>query len=306
MKQHYLPRFYLQGFTDPEAKEGHEPHVWLYSTHSARWRKRAPKNVATKKDLYSVTGEDGERNDQLENLLSLVESEAARIISNRIEKGETLDAPDRDAMAYFLAFMSNRLPAFLDRWSRSVVEDEIARMELLRSHPEAFEALKKEAERATSHKFPDWFGPEHFDPKRYRIVPDKGFILSLALAPVNQMAYILSDMSWVFFTTPVPRPFITSDYPLCAFNPRLSGTPYGPGLLQEHVEITIPLSSAFALLVTWAGPATTYCTAQTPDVRAINLRTMSGAKEIIVSPKRDFPGSEKVAAWARHKWERPD
>ena len=51
--QHYIPQFYLREFTDPETPNGYEPYVWVYEHESKRWKKKSPKNIASKLDFYS-------------------------------------------------------------------------------------------------------------------------------------------------------------------------------------------------------------------------------------------------------------
>lgn len=298
MKQHYLPKFYLDGFTEPHAEKLRTPYCWLYYRCEGRWKKRAPKNIATKTDLYSITDDEGTRHDELEKFLSSVESQTAKIMASVIAKGRKLEGEDRQWLALFIAVMFNRLPAYLDQWVQSIIQVETSRMELLRGHPLAFYALKKQYEHKTGKKLPDSFGPEHLDPKRYKIVPSKEFVLSLALSPVNLMAKVLADMSWTLLSAPGDSAFVTSDYPSCAVNPRLQGTPYGPGLLQRNVELTLPISRTIAMVIAWGGKRSCYLEATPPQVREVNIRTISGASEFIVSPTRDFPGTDMLTRWA--------
>lgn len=51
-RHHYVPRFYLEEFTDPETPAGHEPYVWV-RTPDQDWKKRAPEHVAEESGYYS-------------------------------------------------------------------------------------------------------------------------------------------------------------------------------------------------------------------------------------------------------------
>lgn len=55
MKQHYIPQFYLRGFTDPDTPEGYEPCVWVYPLSKRTWRKRGPGNVAAEAEYYTIS-----------------------------------------------------------------------------------------------------------------------------------------------------------------------------------------------------------------------------------------------------------
>lgn len=298
MKQHYLPKFYLEGFTDPGAGTPRTPYCWLYYRSEGRWKKRAPKNIATKTDVYSTTDDKGARHDELEKFLSSVESQAARVMASVMAKGEELEGEDRQWLALFIAVMFNRLPAYLDSLAQFVVETQTARMELLRRHPLAFYALKKQCEQKTGKKLPDSFGPQHLDPKRYKVVASKERVLSIALSPLNTMRKIIADMSWTVLRASADSPFVSSDYPSNAFNPRLRNTPDGAGLLQRDVELTLPISRGTAMVIAWGGKRSCYRDATQAEVREVNTRTIFGASEFIVSPAQHFPGEDILKQWA--------
>jgi hypothetical protein len=301
MKQHYLPRFYLQAFCDPGSEKAREPYAWVYYRGERKWKKRAPKNIAAKPNLYSVTDRAGVRNDEFENLLCFVEAAAAKVIGTKVVKRRPLDPDDRVAMAYFVALIVNRLPAFLDQWSRFIVGIQRDKMRFLAQNPEAFNALRRDYEKKTGDKFPDWFGPQHMDPDRYKIVPSKQSVLGVALRPINAMADVLGRMNWTLLTTTLDAPFITSDCPFCPLGPGPDGRPIGLGLLHKKVQISMPLRADVALLATWVRHATGYMKAQGPQVRNANLRTIAGAREFVVSPKPDFIGSEVLARWSKNE-----
>jgi hypothetical protein len=70
---HYVPVFYLKGFTSPRAKE--KGYLWAYEQGKTT-RKSKPVNEAHERDFYSFQDEDGRRYD-LEQPLSRIESDLA-------------------------------------------------------------------------------------------------------------------------------------------------------------------------------------------------------------------------------------
>jgi len=51
---HFLPKFFLKGFTDPDPPKGHTPFLWIYNFEERRWRKRSPANAAKKTEKSGV------------------------------------------------------------------------------------------------------------------------------------------------------------------------------------------------------------------------------------------------------------
>ena len=65
-RQHYLPQSYLQAWTDPECPANHEPYVWIFDREGKEGRAKSPKNIFHETDMYTIVGEDGERDLKLE------------------------------------------------------------------------------------------------------------------------------------------------------------------------------------------------------------------------------------------------
>lgn len=106
-KQHYLPRFYLSGFS----REG---KLWVHHRERDTYEQRNPKTLATRKHYYSVVNEKGEKDPTIEHVLGMVENTAAQIIT-KLDAGEKIDYWDKIHLAQFVALMKFRVPAF-ERW----------------------------------------------------------------------------------------------------------------------------------------------------------------------------------------------
>ena len=111
MRQHYLPRFYLQGFIDPDGPRGHTPFVWVYRKAERRWKKRSPKKLGRRTDMYSFASESRDRDDRVEKAIAANEGEMAQLLRNKIEKRAPLSIADRRIAVLFAALMLQRVPA---------------------------------------------------------------------------------------------------------------------------------------------------------------------------------------------------
>lgn len=83
-KQHYLPRFYLAGFSSGGG-------VWVHDAERGVYERRNPKNLATRKHYYSVETETGEMDLTVEHVLGMVENGTAQII-RKLDTGKPIDS----------------------------------------------------------------------------------------------------------------------------------------------------------------------------------------------------------------------
>ena len=108
-RQHYLPRCWLNGFTDPRVPEGHEPWLWRWHPQVSAWTRRAPHNVGFGVHFYSIKGEDGDWNTAVEKGLGRIETAYGPIIKRLVRRQE-LDERQQQDLALFVATMMTRVP----------------------------------------------------------------------------------------------------------------------------------------------------------------------------------------------------
>ena len=108
--QHYIPRFYLKEFTDPETPDSWEPYVWVYEHASKEWKKKSPKNIASKPDFYSFVDQKGEKRDEIEKGLSIIEGKTASIYRDKICNRQYLLNQEKATIAEFIVLMVTRVP----------------------------------------------------------------------------------------------------------------------------------------------------------------------------------------------------
>jgi len=147
-----------------------------------------------------------------------IETPAANIFNKTVFKKEKLTQERREVLAYFFALLQLRTPAFF-----SSLEQPLSQLmymltstyhQFYSENPAAFEETKKEMA-ADGKPLPDWFKPEHIDPKPFKISPTKDLIFGTGLQSAETSAGLLNGMTWNFLTTTEEKPFITSDNPLC-------------------------------------------------------------------------------------------
>lgn len=288
--QHYIPQFYLREFIDPETPNGYEPYVWKYEHESKKWKKKSPKNIASKPDFYSFVDQEDKRRDEIEKGLSIIEGKTASIYRDKICTRQCLTIQERATIAEFIALMVTRVPSFHNIIDSSVCKLTKILLEMYNARPEAAKKLKEEYERDIGKKLPDDFDESWFDHSRYKINASKSFILKMMVS-LTEIAKIIFNMTWTFIHTTEKAWFITSDSPFNMRNPKSNSPWYGHGLRYQDIEVTIPLSRQICLLATWKKGLWPHIDIPQLVVEELNHDRIVASDKFIISSKNDFIGS---------------
>lgn len=61
-KQHSVPQCYLREWVDPNTPAEQEPYVWIFNRNERKGPKKAPSNIFTETDLFTLKLKTGEKN----------------------------------------------------------------------------------------------------------------------------------------------------------------------------------------------------------------------------------------------------
>jgi hypothetical protein len=132
---------------------------------------------------------------------------------------------------------------------------------------------------------------------------DVGSLHSSAIPQgVETIAPILYEMKWIFLERPNGSdPFLTSDSPAVVFNPTLPPNSfYGPGLAQDDIEVSLPLSPDLALMAQWnLTKDRAYITCPSDIVDELNRRVMRNGRTLVSNDRspleREIDIAQKAA-----------
>lgn len=298
MKHHYLPRFYLEGFTDPGTPEGHEPYVWVHRAEERRWERRAPVNVAAETDYYVFTDETGNENQEIEQAFSQVESIAASLIREKVQRQQSFTTEERLEFAGFVAFMLARVPGQIEHVGDFMAE--VAKkvtatyFQAWKQDPRRLDAFKRRYREETGEELGD-VRPEDLSIEGIKFATKRPAALAMTLSTVTMAAQMIAEMGWTFWLSSAPDFFITSDYPFCLHNAKIPvDSIYGPGLGQRDVEVTFPITKEIAFMAGWLSTGTRWRQAPRNIVEQMNYRAAMRASRFLIAPKPDFPGSDVI------------
>ena len=242
-KQHTVPKSYLNNFTDTNGS------LWMMDTKLNVYR-NAPKNTLTKDSYYDVQFQGKSSLIIEKGFLGTLEGQFAQIYKDKISKKIRLTEEEKGLMSIFIAAQLNRVPG-----RRDAMLDFINRVEEM-TKP-FIDMTDDEKEEIARQSFPaprdgDSIPVEELLKMRDTINSDSSAMLpglSFDIAPM------IFSMNWGFmYYEDGDNFFFTSDDPCTMVNPDFEQRfgPYNhPGLIQDGVELMMPLSPTISVLCGW-------------------------------------------------------
>jgi hypothetical protein len=227
-KQHYVPQCYLREWAVPTAKPEDEPFVWIFDKDGKNRRRDKVKNVLASNDLYTLKIK-GQKDYRIEETLANLEGRYAEIFREKIKKHLPLNEEEQIVLCAFVSVMLQRTLRHKDNLEKFLDE--------LISRTEAMEKSHGIASKKSD------------EIKRYKENVHKiGVFQNLP-----DITELLVKMSIGFLCAEKGSFYITSDDPCNLFNPDLQWQRfYSPGLAQEKIEVTLPLSPEITLILSWS------------------------------------------------------
>lgn len=282
---HYVPRFYLKKFCDPDTPPNQEPYLWVTERGTKDWKKRAPKNVGASPGLYSVPTEGGD-DEMVEKMFSTIESEMATIYRKRFDVySPPADRKEREMVALFIALFAIRSPFYRRNMAR--FSEEVAQMSLrmMASRPEYVEKTFMKVEADTGEKPKMTVEQYQKAIREVKVTANPHYITAMSLQQLDMFTRMIYCMRWRFLIAPPGEFFATADSPthwqdLTPRPPMLRGH----GLAMRNVEVVLPLSRRFCFLARWRRPSGVVI-ASRAQVHEITNRTISWSEKEVYSPK---------------------
>ncbi len=282
---HFVPRFFLEGFTDSDG------FLFVHDLGRRRrpWRVR-PVNAGHQRDFYRVDV-PGEEPTIAEDALQTMEDAAAPLIRRVAEEHTLPSGVDREALLWFIAVLAARVPKQRAQVSRFVTDLLKLRLEAAISTPERFAAhLQRVREAGT-----DVSGLSREEIKE--AMHDPGMIFSVnqtwavgrMFEDVEILAPAMVARSWsVLVAKPDAPSFICSDNPVSLLPRKPSGTwrPLGWGMPDTFAFVPLARRVALYGLLDQTLPARLPVSTRT--VGMMNTATLATANKHVYSPLEDF------------------
>jgi len=248
-RHHYIPVFYLNGFTD---KNG---CLYVYDKDNKPVFESSPEGIAYENHYFSFMTPHGEKDSEtVENNVMSLEGEFAKVIK-KIHNCEDLTVDDRMIFALFIASMMVRVPNMRDNIRRSTAEMIKHMSVFMSSHKNNFERMMEKYENDTGkqigmnvEELRQWMR----NPDNYDVTVDKEYATAMALSLLEDFAKVFFQMKWAFLKATADYKYITGDNPLRYVDPTHNPHSfYGVGLANKNIEVSLPLSKEICAFGSW-------------------------------------------------------
>jgi hypothetical protein len=245
-RQHFLPQFYLEGFT----RDG---LVAVFDRQEDEIRLQQPVNTAVIGHFYTMRDAEGRRRFEVEEMLSEFEGKAKIAIDKLIGGAGELNEDERSDLAVFLSLAANRTPDMVN--SLQYVNGEmVKRMAKTMFHNEetTFQDLRRDEKHAgeTDEELraqANWMVTvaKH---DGFEVKTDEKWAVGMAIKLALKAAPYFARRHWrVVHRANEKQSFITCDAPvyLTSVDPRPSF--YGVGFGSSNAFIAFPLHQSCVL-----------------------------------------------------------
>lgn len=241
MGKHYIPQFLLSGFTE-------EGRLFVFDKVRAQWFASQPKSIANEGDLWP---------DETENFVTENIENPAQHAIEQLRGRHQLTAPDRHALARYIAFLWKRVPA--------------NREQFLNALPEVGERIRRDLNQTLKVE-QRVIANKHID----KLIAERPAALwqaSIQAGFRRDVPGAIVGMQWQVIHADEPS-FFASDNPVFFFRT--------DGIGRSTSELTLPFSSRAALVGRYAlGDRPLHVSAQSSQVKEINRRTVSKATRFV-------------------------
>jgi len=209
-KDHYVPKFYLEGFVDSKTSS-----LWVVDLKTSSIRKDSPKNAARISGYDNLHGNTIEDRLVARKALQAIEDRAAPVIAKLRKQSYQLTFEDKDFLSEFIGQQISRVPIF-----RGYVDTRLDN-DLLKPYQDRFR------EKVLSDKFESDYGEDAamirkrvlsgdyppVQPKFKGPFDRKDGVLLLSILHGHKFSSLMFGMNWIFLVTRDNEPFFTSDNP---------------------------------------------------------------------------------------------
>ncbi|MCX5846462.1 MAG: DUF4238 domain-containing protein [Deltaproteobacteria bacterium] len=257
MGHHYLPQYYLKGFTESE-----DNMLWAYEKGTGTKFNTQIKGLANITNFYS---------EDIEQYLANDIEGPANTVLDKIRSRHQINDDDKYIFAEYMAVMWKRVPRAKEDLKKMAprLADGIAKKmsadlgNILDDKPEKAEFLEKR-----KREIDDILATYAVDP------PKEIWLENIPPERTPRIVETIKAMTWVFWEFDQQPVFLTCDNPVFYFT--------GMGVGRRDSEISFPISSHVVLWATWRiDLPRNFIQASTQVVKEMNRRTVHNASRYV-------------------------
>jgi Protein of unknown function (DUF4238) len=281
-RHHYLPKFYLAGFTR-SGDAGGELHV-TEMAEGRTWTS-SPERAANQREFYAVDLGPSEDPSVMEQILGRLDAEFTRVVREIVEMGRLPSGRDFDCFLNFLALMVVRIPR--TRKLVALVTDRVVKEELrgTLSTAEGWKGFRQTLEEQ-GHRVSD----DEYEKYRQLAMSEDYFAdldqtshVQMMVPMVGPLLATLAERNWSLgIANGDALDLICSDVPLSAWPTKGADLSQPFTISSPKTLITFPITRRLIALGHWERRASVLGV-NPQGVAAFNTMTLSAAAQVFSS-----------------------
>ena len=268
-RHHYLPQFYLAGFTEDATKRG---QITVFHLLEHRVFRTRPENVGVELHFNRVVL-PGVEPDAIEKALSTVEGRIAEVLRNTTTSERLPEGEDLGLLLNLIALLFVRNPQARNSFARS--EERLLRVmaDLAPSAPGAPESVVRQARE---------------DGSELRLERDTTRDVFRELGVLDSVIEVIAARKWSLLVASEEAEFICCDHPVALTSSRRLPHPLYPfGLAEPGTIVIMPLSKHMALWGALDGPHGVTTPVDAAMVAGTNRAIIASAVTFAYASNRD-------------------
>jgi hypothetical protein len=285
--QHYVPKCYLKAWHDETQPLGPKrtPYLWYFDRDGSNPRKKAPQNIFTENDIYTVAMPDGARDLRLEHGFGGLERKFSELRDHRLDGRQWPTADEMVCLLAFAAIARLRTPKFRDA-QREQWGNMLEWMgEMKRGFEAATPAQKKEMAAMPR------LGTEGPGITMEQVEKMRDHPIQMAAGPMLEASLNrFFEMEVAILCTSDRVGFVTGDQPCVWTDPEAYKRPQayrGLGLSSKSIEVTMPISPTQCLLISHHAHMRGYIDLDRRQFDEINGRHIGACKDAFVARRNE-------------------
>lgn len=239
--QHYIPKFYLKGFSE-------NGYIYAYDRIKNSYKKQSIKSTACVEDYYTARKLDGSKNKEIEDFFNMFETRAKYVIE-KIEKQERINEEDKVYLSLFVSYLRVRVPEFEKFFNESGKKILGKHIDEIMINPELMRHIIKNYENDTGKKI-EYSAEELINSVgSYEIKIPKEYRLQSMLDFGYEQGILIFNMDWLVQCAHKESSFITSDNSFILFSQDFNNDSKPIGLITPKTHKVIPLTHKSILII---------------------------------------------------------
>ncbi len=297
-QHHYVPQFYLAGFTATGTVDG--PLHVLDRELEKSWPS-TPKGTAHARDYHAVNLGSGQDPMFVEKAMAICEGKWAAALKEVVERNALPQGDSLSDLLAFVAFLAVRVPRirsevadFVDRMSKAKLRATFATAEgrerfhaTITQHCLSLPESERRKIELILRNDPDLKNlGDYANSDQYDVSYDQTWSVQTMLQMAITLLPVLGQRQWTLWPVAPDTPnLICSDSPVCLTWTQQFGDLYPPGFGLSNTLVTVPLSARLMLASTFE--PMNGLTLDRAEVAQMNSRTAMYASQLFL-PDADF------------------